>query len=187
MANHICPWWMGYLLANPLRKIIQNPTQILLPYIQPDMKVLDIGCGMGFFTIPMAKLVGDSGKAYGVDIQYKMLKGLKKRAYKAGVVHSLETIECDDKSFCLQALRSKINFVLLFAVIHEVPDSKRAFEEVISVLVPNGRILFSEPSAHVSIEQFEGSVDIAQKCGLKVSEKLNIRNSHSVLLMSSDI
>jgi len=183
MAHHICPWWMGYLLANPLRKIIQNPTRILSPYIQTNMKVLDIGCGMGFFTIPMAKLVGDTGKAYGVDIQYKMLKGLKKRAYKAGVVHCLEAIECDEHSLGLEALKSQINFVLLFAVVHEVPNPKSAFEEVLSVLTPNGRILFSEPSAHVSAKKFEVSVDIAQQCGLKVSEKLNIRNSHSVLFM----
>ena len=184
MANHICPWWMGYLLANPLRKIIQNPTRILSPYIQSNMKVLDIGCGMGFFTIPMAKLVGDTGKVYGVDIQYKMLKGLKKRAYKAGVIHCLETIECDKNSLGLEALKSQINFVLLFAVVHEVPDPKRAIEEVLSVLTPNGCILFSEPSSHVSAKQFKVSVAIAQQSGLKVSEKLNIRNSHSVLLMN---
>lgn len=182
MAQHVCPWWMGYLLANPLRKLIQNPFKIVAPHIQQNMKVLDIGCGMGFFSIPMARLVGDTGKVYAVDMQYKMLKGLKKRAYKAGVIHCIETRECQVASLGLEDLKSQIGFALLFAVIHEVPDPKKVFSEIFSVLKSKGSVLFAEPAGHVSFEQYELSLQIAKNCGFNVAEKLTIRNSHAVLL-----
>ena len=182
MAHHVCPWWMGYLLANPLRNLIQNPSKIVSPYVQQNMKVLDIGCGMGFFTIPMARMVGDTGRVYAVDLQYKMLKGLKKRAYKAGVIHCIEPRECETESLGLEDLKSQIGFVLLFAVIHEVPDPQKVFSEVCSVLKSNGSILFAEPSGHVPAEQYELSLQIARNCGLNISENLTIKNSHAVLL-----
>ena len=43
MAKHVCPVWVGYLLASPLRKLFHNPKKILGPYVEEGMKVLDIG------------------------------------------------------------------------------------------------------------------------------------------------
>ena len=63
MANHICPWWVGYLLANPLRRIFENPDKLLAPFVCNGMTVIDYGCGMGFFTIPLARLVGPKRKS----------------------------------------------------------------------------------------------------------------------------
>ncbi len=182
MSHHVCPWWMGYLLANPLRKILQNPVQIVSPYITTNMKVLDVGCGMGFFTIPMAKLVGDTGIAYGVDMQNRMLKGLKKRAYKNGVIHCIETKLCQQNSLDLEELKTNIEFVLLFAVVHEVPDPERLFKEVFAVLKPKGRVLFTEPTGHVSLDDFERSLQLAISFGFQLIEKPKINNCHSALI-----
>ena len=85
MAKHVCPWWVGYLLVSPIRRWFQDPEKILSPYVSEGMTVLDIGPGMGFFTIPAARMVGDSGRVIAVDLQEKMLKSLVKRAEKAGV------------------------------------------------------------------------------------------------------
>jgi len=51
MAKRVCPVWVGYLLASPIRKLFQNPQRILSPYVENGMKVLDVGCAMGFFKI----------------------------------------------------------------------------------------------------------------------------------------
>ena len=69
MAEHICPWWVGYLLVCPIRRWFQAPDKILSPYITEGMTVLDIGPAMGFFTIPAARMVGYSGKVIAVDVQ----------------------------------------------------------------------------------------------------------------------
>ena len=91
MSERVCPVWVGYLLASPLRKFAHNPDKILSPYVKEGMTVLDIGSAMGFFSIPMAQMVGPEGKVICVDMQEKMLERLQKRAHKAGVADRIET------------------------------------------------------------------------------------------------
>lgn len=89
MAQRVCPHWVGCLLLNPLRRLIHNPDQILASYVTGGMTVLDIGPGMGFFTLPLARMVGPGGKVIGVDIQEGMLSALQRRAQ---AVHLAERI-----------------------------------------------------------------------------------------------
>ena len=49
MAEHVCPVWVGYLLASPVRKLFDNPEKVLAPYVKEGMTVLDVGSAMGFF------------------------------------------------------------------------------------------------------------------------------------------
>jgi 2-polyprenyl-3-methyl-5-hydroxy-6-metoxy-1,4-benzoquinol methylase len=58
MAQRVCPIWVGYLLASPVRKLYQNPKKILGAYVREGMKILDIGCAMGFFSLPLAEMTG---------------------------------------------------------------------------------------------------------------------------------
>ena len=185
MKHDICPVWIGYLLANPLRKLLQDPTKILSPYIKPGMTALDIGPGMGFFSIPMAEMVGASGKVICVDLQEGMLQRLTKRAQKAGVASRIETRVCRKDSLCLNDLNGKIDFALAFAMVHEVPDAARLLKELAAALKPGGRLLISEPSGHVSAQHFEQTVTLAAQHGLSVAETPTIRGGRSVLLAKS--
>ena len=60
--GHLCPWWLGYLLINPFRRIYQNPVKLLGPFVEKGMTVLEPGCGMGYFTLDVARLVGPGGR-----------------------------------------------------------------------------------------------------------------------------
>ena len=80
MAQLVCPWWIGMLMASPVRSWFDDPEKLLRPYIREGMTVLEPGPGMGFFTLPMAKMVGVSGRVIAVDVQQKMLNGLRHRA-----------------------------------------------------------------------------------------------------------
>jgi hypothetical protein len=63
MAGHgVCPWWVGYLLASPLRRLQYDPAALLAPYVRTGMTVLEPGPGMGFFTLELARRVGPSGR-----------------------------------------------------------------------------------------------------------------------------
>ena len=67
MARTICPSWLGYFLINPLRKLLENPDKILGQFVREGMTVLEPGCGMGFFTLPLARMVGPKGRVVVAD------------------------------------------------------------------------------------------------------------------------
>jgi hypothetical protein len=51
MEERVCPWWLGYLLASPVRRLSQDPGAILAPYVREGATVLAPGPGMGFLTL----------------------------------------------------------------------------------------------------------------------------------------
>lgn len=182
MAERVCPVWVGYLLASPVRKLFQNPHKLLGPYIKTGMKVLDIGCAMGFFSLPLARMVGPKGTVISVDLQEKMLKSLEKRARKAGLSDIIETRICGADSLGLDNLGAEMDFALASAVIHEVPDVSSFFSEVCAVLKQGGKLLVAEPKGHVSGEDFKRTVSAAEAKGFKVSDNSPIGRPLTVLL-----
>ena len=182
MAEHVCPVWVGYFLACPLRKLFQNPKKILGPYVERGMKVLDIGCAMGFFSLPMAEMVGCEGKVFCFDVQEEMLASLQKRAQKAGASYNIDAHVCSTDSLGLDGLSDQIDFALASAVVHEVPSAKSFFSEIYGAIKPDGRFLVVEPKGHVSQKDFEDSISKAEKAGFSVINRPQISRSRSVLL-----
>lgn len=182
MAEHLCPVWVGYLLACPLRKLSQNPAKILRPYVRRGMAAVDIGCAMGFFSLPLARLVGPAGKVVCVDLQEKMIRSLEKRAGKAGLSDRIEARPCAQDSLGLDDLAAQLDFALAFAVVHEVSDAARLFREIQAALKPNARLLLAEPKGRVSAEDFEASLELARQNGFAALERPRIARSRAVLL-----
>ena len=182
MAEKVCPVWVGHLLASPVRKLFQNPKKLLAPYVQEGMKVLDIGSAMGFFSLPLAQMVGSSGKVICVDVQEKMVKSLEKRAQKAGLADRIETRVCRHNSLGLDDLREKIDFVFASAVVHEVPDARAFFSQIYQAIKSDGIFLVVEPKGHVSKKDFEITISIAEQNGFNVTNIPGISRSRTVLL-----
>jgi len=182
MAEKVCPVWVGYLLASPIRKLLQNPEKILGPYVRDGMKVLDIGCAMGFFSLPLARMVGSDGKVICVDLQEKMIESLKRRSNKAGLSDRIETRICDHNSLGLDDLKGEINLAFACAVVHEIPDAPALFSEIYDALKPAGRFLVIEPKGHVSEKDFGTTVSVAEQNGFKVIKSPRIARSRVVLL-----
>jgi ubiquinone/menaquinone biosynthesis C-methylase UbiE len=164
MAHRVCPWWVGYLLASPLRRLTHNPEKILGPHISKGMIVLEIGPGMGFFTIPAARMVGESGKVIAVDIQEKMLKVLDKRARRAGVADRVVTQQVGPDSL---GVSEPVDLCIAFYVIHEVPDQRAFLSQVKDVLKPTGKLLVAEPAGHVSEKDFQLTLAVASNVGFR--------------------
>ncbi|HLA40545.1 MAG TPA: class I SAM-dependent methyltransferase, partial [Candidatus Glassbacteria bacterium] len=135
---HICHWKHNYLLDNWLRRRLQPPGKILNGYLRPGMTVLDAGCGMGLFSLPMAALVGGTGRVIAVDLQPEGLKVLMRRAVKAGLAGRIRPIACDMGEL---PVREKIDFALAFYSVHEVPDFSRFFRRIAGLLNPEAKLL----------------------------------------------
>jgi ubiquinone/menaquinone biosynthesis C-methylase UbiE len=156
MPEHVCPWWIGYLLASPLRRFFHKPEQIVSPYLKEGMTVLEVGPGMGFFTLPMARLVGSQGKIICIDVQKKMIDSLLRRAARAGLADRIITRLTSGDSLQVEDFANRIDLALLFAVVHEIPDQEKLFREVLTTLKEGSLILISEPSGHVIFPRIFG-------------------------------
>ncbi len=177
--GHVCPWWLAYTFDNPIRKLFQEPRKMLGPYVKKGMHVMDVGCGMGFFSIGMAKLIGEEGRVFAIDLQPKMLETTAKRARRAGVDQRIEFHQCTPDKLGLDA---EVDFILTFYMVHEVNDQSDFFRQLQSCLRPGGRILIAEPKFHVSRAEFQKTTEIARSHGLQVCEQPSIRFSHAALL-----
>lgn len=165
MAGRVCPWWMGYVLASPVRKLVQNPGRIFGSCVTEGMVVVDVGAGMGFFTLPLARLVGESGKVVAVDLQEKMIRALGRRADKAGLGSRIEGRVCGPDSLGLGDMAGKADLVCALYVVHEVPDTAGLMAQFADVLAPGGRLVLGEPQGHVSEAAFEQTLGAAEKAG----------------------
>ena len=171
MNKSTCPWWLGYLLINPIRRLFQNPSKIIGPYIREGMTVLEVGPGMGFFTLDLAAKAGKTGHVIAVDVQSKMLDKLKKRADHAQLSEQIEIRLCQSNSLGISDKVGKIDFVFALAVVHELPDTNMFWHEVAQALKPGGRLLIAEPKGHVSSEEFDAELSIAFQNGFEIVER----------------
>ncbi len=176
----VCPWWLCFTFDNPLRRLLHNPEIVLSPYIQPGYNVIDVGAGMGYFSIPLAKLVGLSGHVTAVAVQTQMLSVLSKRAKRSGVAASISTYLATPEYLGNHAAA---DFILAFWVVHEVPDQEKLLRQIHALLKPNGLFLFVEPIVHVSRHYFLRTLQTAKSVGFSITEYPDIRISHSALLL----
>ena len=179
---HVCPWWMGYLLASPIRRWLTNPKRLLEPYVQAGMTALDVGCAMGFFSLPMGELVGPAGRVHCVDLQERMIRSLEKRVRRAGLGDRMSCRVCSAQSLEVDDLTGTVDFALAAAVIHEVPDKPGLMRQVHQALKPGAKFLAAEPSGHVKIDAFEQTVQQIKAAGFKEIERPKVRRSHAALL-----
>jgi len=186
MANHVCPWWLGYVLVNPLRRLWQRPDQLLAPYVREGMLVLEPGCGMGFFTLDLARMVGPTGRVVAVDLQERMLAGLRRRARRAGLLDRIEARLAQADRLSVADLAGHMDVALALHVVHEVPDIAGFFAEIATSLKPEGRLLFVEPRGHVSEDAFAVSLALAEKAGFRVVDRPSIRRDPAALLIKKE-
>jgi ubiquinone/menaquinone biosynthesis C-methylase UbiE len=178
-GRHTCPPWCCWTFDNPLRGLVQNPERILAPFVRSGETVADIGCGRGYFTIPLARMVGASGRVIAVDLQQKMLDGVRRRAEKAGLLSRI--VLCRDTASTIDVV-GKVDFVLAFWMVHEVDDVGQFFRQIVGILKPGGRCLVTEPKFHVTRQHFTEEAAAARREGLMYAGAPFVRFSRSILL-----
>jgi len=170
MSSHTCPWWLGRLLVSPVRRLFDNPRTRLAPYVREGMRVLEPGPGMGFFTLELARLVGPGGRVVAVDFQEEMVKGLRRRARRAGLADRIDARVCTAGDLGVGDLAGTVDLAVLIYMLHEVADPEAFLRALFAALKPGGSVLIVEPRGHVSAAAFQASLDQAAAAGLALAE-----------------
>jgi ubiquinone/menaquinone biosynthesis C-methylase UbiE len=181
--NRVCPVELANSLDSKIRRWLQNPQKILSPYVKEGMKVLDVGCGPGFFSVELAKLVGAKGKVYSVDLQEGMLQKLRNKIYGKPLEQIIQLIKCEKDKI---AVPEKVDFILAFYMVHEVPDKDKLFATLKNFLNAGGELLIVEPKLfHVSKKEFASTISKAEAAGFKAAEGPKLPFSFSSVLRIS--
>jgi ubiquinone/menaquinone biosynthesis C-methylase UbiE len=178
-SKRICPVERAGGLDNSLRKLFQNPHKILRPYINEGMTVLDLGCGPGFFSIEIARMLNNSGKVISADLQEGMLEKIKEKIKGTELENRIELHKCEDVK---TGITEKADFILCFYMVHEVPDQDKFFPELKSILKPGGKIYIIEPKIHVSKKSFDDMISKLDTIGFDIIDRPKVFFSRAVLL-----
>jgi ubiquinone/menaquinone biosynthesis C-methylase UbiE len=181
--NRVCPVELAHSLDNRMRRWLQNPEKILAPYIKEGMTVLDIGCGPGFFSIEMANMVGKNGKVLSADLQEGMLQKLGSKIKGTELEERITLVKCDKDKINVQ---ERVDFILAFYMVHEIPDKNSFFKELKNVLNEKGQFLLVEPKLfHVSLKEFELTTQVAENNGFKIYQGPKFPFSWSAILKNA--
>lgn len=183
---HVCPWWLGPILASPLRRIVESPERLLRPFVTQGMKVLEPGCGMGFFTIPLGRLVGPGGKVVAIDLQPRMIDGLRRRARRAGIANRIHALVCSPGDAGLSAFADSADLAVVIHMLHEVPDQAALLRQLHAALRPGGLLLIVEPKGHVTQAGFEATRATARHAGFRDTGRATNWRGLSVVLEKPD-
>lgn len=181
MAHHVCPWWLGYVLASPLRRLVHDPRTILAPYVSDGTLVVEPGPGMGFFTLELARLVGSRGRVIAIDVQPQMIAALERRARRAGLDGRISARVTADTQLGLDDVRGRVDFVLAFAMLHEATDAAGLLKQLADALRPGGKLLIAEPKGHVKDAEFAATLRQAEDAGFKIASRPPIPHSLTAL------
>jgi len=121
----------------------EEDTRLLLQTlrVEPGSTLCDMGCGNGFYTLQLARLTGDEGTVYAVDIQPEMLQMLEERAEEAG----LENIEPTLGTVIDPKLpEGAIDLILCVDVYHEMSHPEQMLAAMRKSLEPDGRLVLVE-------------------------------------------
>lgn len=181
--KRVCPAELSGSLDNSLRRLLQNPHEILKPYIKEGMTILDLGCGPGYFSIEIGKMLNGSGKVIAADLQEGMLKKVKNKIKGTDLEQRIELHKCEENT---TGITEKVDFILCFYMIHEVPDQNNLFRELKSILKTSGKLYIIEPKFHVSKKSFAEMVNKSDSIGFEIIDRPKVFFSRAVLLTNMD-
>ena len=182
MSRHVCPWWVGYLLLSPFRRVLHNPRRWFGPFVHEGMTVLEPGPAMGYFTLDLAHMVGPSGRVIAVDVQPRMIARLRERAARAGLGARIDARLVGERGLEIDDCRGRVDLTVAIFMVHELPEGHAFFAEVHRALRPGGRLIVAEPRLHVSRAAFERSIERAIAAGFRLEDRVPFRGPRAAAL-----
>ncbi|MBZ5516438.1 MAG: methyltransferase domain-containing protein [Acidobacteriia bacterium] len=112
--------------------------------------VLDIGCGAGMDLLLAARQVGPTGRAIGVDMTDSMVERARSSARAIGLAQ-VEVRKGDATSLPVES--ASVDVVISNSVLNLVPEKERAFDEIVRVLKPGGRLHLADILLDVELSE----------------------------------
>jgi 2-polyprenyl-3-methyl-5-hydroxy-6-metoxy-1,4-benzoquinol methylase len=154
-------------LINPLRRLVDSPAVLVGPYVEPGMTVLDPGCGFGYFSLPLARMVGPKGRVVSVDVEPRAVERLRRRAASKGLAERIDARACEPRDLELAEYRGRIDLVTVMNTLHELEDLPGFLAQVVALLKPDGRMLVVEPKSHVTPANFAAQLECCRRAGFR--------------------
>lgn len=178
---HTCPWWFTYAFDNPLRKLVQPPERTLRSTVWEGQRVLDLGCGMGYFALAAARLVGPEGRVHAVDPQQKSLDALERRARRAGLADRIRVHRQDATTL---SLPEPIDAAYAIWTLHEMRPLDAVAERLAAIVPTDGRLLVAEPKIHVTERGFGRILATLRDAGFVPGQRVKVGLSRGLVLVA---
>jgi ubiquinone/menaquinone biosynthesis C-methylase UbiE len=141
-TSNIAYWTIRLMHDNPILPFVRNPYKLLKAAgLEEGQKVLEVGCGPGFFTIPAAKIVGDEGHVYAIDIHPRAIARVNQKIEKK----ALKNIT----TMCINASNTElpggsVDLAFLFGLRYVAGGLENVISELHRVLKPGGILSFEK-------------------------------------------
>jgi ubiquinone/menaquinone biosynthesis C-methylase UbiE len=182
---HRCPWWVQYLLISPLRRLMEPPKKLVGSLVEPGMTVVDPGCGFGFLSLPLARMVGPGGRVASVDVEPRAVARLQKRARKAGLAQRIDSRSCEPHDLGLADYAGAVDLVTVIHTLHEFEDLPGFLGQVAALLKPTGRMLVVEPRGHIRPEHFAAELRCCRRAGFWELDPPDLGRKRLVALLAA--
>ena len=127
---------------NPLLPIFRNPYKLLRAAgLKPGQKVLEVGCGPGFFTIPASKIVGNEGVVYAVDVHPLAIERVKEKIEREGI-KNVTPIHANVSDTGLPD--QSIDLAFIFGLRYIAGGLENVIAEIHRILKPGGVLSFEK-------------------------------------------
>lgn len=176
-SKGIFPHQWAFTLLIPIRNLVLSPKELIRRLkLTPEMKVLEVGPGPGYFSIPVAKFL-KTGKLVLADIQPEMLEKARNRMNKRNF-RNVEYYLCNGQKFELPD--NQFDRIFLVTVLGEIENPELYLSEFYRILKPGGILSISEQAGDPDKLSIEETKELALHFDFTLSELFGNKRSYTI-------